>query len=377
MSVDRPIRILHAACALVDGGAETQMKLLLTYANRERFKQGVYFLRDDPSFTDRSHLSCYQIDRGSKLNLIPLYRQITGVIDDFKPDLIQLWLPEIMTWPASIYAKIKGIPTLSSQRLSLRGAVNWKTSLRESLIALPHFLSRKVVTNFPFENEPPWLRKQIENRQGQCVPNALLPMKERSETTDIDGWDDQACNILFVGRISPQKRLDVLLKATGRLIREGLNAYVYVCGVGKGTTYEKEMEALAESELEGRCHFLGYRADWRSIAHHFTLFAFPTVAEGMPNVLLEAMSAGLPSVATDIPEIREITRHQQEALLVEPDNTDAFATALGEIARNKELRARLSAAAMERSGDFSIESMVSAYERIYVDLIVPEGSATV
>ena len=84
--------------------------------------------------------------------------------------------------------------------------------------------------------------------------------------------------------------------------------------------------------------------------------------------MLEAMSAGLPTVAHDLLPVREIHEHENTALLVPLGDRAALGAALQRLAADARLRARMGAVARERAGRHSIEPMVDAYEALYREL---------
>lgn len=120
------MRILHITSALVGGGAETQLKLLMRGLADRGHEVGVVFLYDDPDFKERDGIKCFQIERGTKLDFSGLCSRIAAAINEFAPDVVHTWLPEIMTSPAVLHCRRSGIPCLSAQRRSLRESLPLK-----------------------------------------------------------------------------------------------------------------------------------------------------------------------------------------------------------------------------------------------------------
>lgn len=99
------------------------------------------------------------------------------------------------------------------------------------------------------------------------------------------------------------------------------------------------------------------------------VFVLASTSEGLPMVVLEAMSRGLAIVATAVGGVPDVVSDRVEALVVEPGNPAALAAALGELGSDPELRLSLGAAALRRSAEFSPEAVAGRVERIYRALL--------
>jgi len=169
--------------------------------------------------------------------------------------------------------------------------------------------------------------------------------------------------LLSVGRVSPEKRLDLLLSAYARAaaVREGLRLVV----VGDGPTRaELEMSAPAGVRFLGELH-------GHALAGVFAAadaFAFPSTTDTFGQVLLEAGASGLPVVAAAAGGAVDLVRHGVTGFLVRADDPDAFARALLDLAASEPLRRRLGEAgrdaALERTWNRSLAELRAAYRTI-------------
>lgn len=362
------MRILHVTSALVGGGAETQLKLLMRGLADRGHDVGVVYLYDDPSFNQRDGIRCVQIERGGKKDLCGLYRRIATGINDFNPTVVHTWLPEIMTLPAALHARRVDIPCLSAQRRSLRESLPFKDRMRDWTIALNHALATRTVCNFSFEREPLLLRTIIERRKGVVVRNAFQS-PDVTATVNPSWLREHSLKLIFVGRLVAQKRVELLLQAAAKLRDDGIDVQVGLYGQG---TKEGELKSLAHGLglIEGESvAFFGYQPDWQAAAKAYDLFVFPTVAEGMPNVLVEAMGLGLPTLATNIFEISSFIQHGEESWLVEPDSAVALYQGISKLQANQTLCESLALNGQKLADSLSVDHMVESYVRLYEEML--------
>jgi len=174
-----------------------------------------------------------------------------------------------------------------------------------------------------------------------------------------------------IGNRNPQKGHDHLIRATAALSRRHPGTALRILGaLSPGhDEYERGLHAAAaEGGLAGGA-FAAVDPGTRvpELIGAFDVLCMPSVpnSEGIPTVILEAMAAGIPVVATDVGAVREVVESCVSGLVVAPSDDDALAAALARLAGDPELRARLGAAGRERARAFSLESLADAYARAY------------
>ena len=170
--------------------------------------------------------------------------------------------------------------------------------------------------------------------------------------------------LLTVGRLSGQKGYPALLEALRAVCARHPEARAW--WVGEGELREELSRAVAaDGLLSSRVRLLGFRDDVRALLSAADAFVLPSVYEGLPFSLLEAMAAGLPCVSTTIPGVREVATDGENALLVPPGDAGALATAVSRVLDDGALAKRLSEAGRERAKAFDRRAMIEKTCAIY------------
>jgi glycosyltransferase involved in cell wall biosynthesis len=167
-----------------------------------------------------------------------------------------------------------------------------------------------------------------------------------------------------VARLQPEKGIANFLKAAARVYPSCPEARFLVVGDGP---LRGELLRLADRlGLRESVRFLGHRADARALIGRFDVLVVPSLTEGTPLIVLEAMAAGVPVIASAVGGIPDQVRHGGEGLLVPPDDTDALVDALLELLRDPD-RARLlgEAGRSRANSEFSHAAMVRKIEVVY------------
>lgn len=168
----------------------------------------------------------------------------------------------------------------------------------------------------------------------------------------------------WVGRVSREKGIDVFIDALASLQDRVLQAAI----MGDGPERAIEM-ARAESIAPSRFIWLGAVPDASRYFAAFDLFVMSSRTEGLPMVMLEAMAAGTPIVATNVGGIPDLIS-PTEGMLVRPEDPDALADAMRATLDDREAAsARARAARLRQKTEFDVGPWSARYESIYRDLI--------
>ena len=380
MTTTRKIRVLHIINTLDVAGAENALLRLVSRLDRQRFETAVVSLRDEgdlgPAIRALS-VPVYTVGmRGavpgpvSVLNLARIARR-------FKPDVIHGWLyhgnlagqfARLFTRDARVVWSIHNSLDSLRRHKPLTAAIIWlgarlsrtpdKIVYVSKTCALDHEtigydVTKSLIFFYGFDTQ-------------QFAPSLIARSSVRSELN----VPNDAVLIGHVGRYHPLKDHATFMRAAALVLNDYPNTYFLL--VGKDIAWENsELSGLAKQlGLCGRIHLLGKRFDIPRLTAAMDIAVSSSYdLEGFPNVIGEAMACGIPCVATDVSDIKEILG--STGSVVQPKNPSALGSALAEmIAIDSEGRSGLGKAARNRvEQKYSLPSATAQYEDLYEVLV--------
>ena len=197
----------------------------------------------------------------------------------------------------------------------------------------------------------------VPRRKLAFVPNPLRQPSSGQVVTFT------APTFLSVGRLVHQKGMDILLKAFQSVAAEIPEWRLVIVGDGP---LRCDLKAQARSlGIDGRVDWVGRVIDPFPYFHAAEVMVLPSRFEGTPNALLEAMSCGLAAVVTDgSPGPLEIVQNEVTGLVVPVEDTSSLAAALGRMAKDPTLRARLGKAGRERMNVYELDRVLEVWETV-------------
>lgn len=232
-----------------------------------------------------------------------------------------------------------------------------------------------------------WLERNVTSRRAArrlCVSSAILEQRrtqDRLPATQLQLMPNgtrigpprrpsvaQPIRLLAVGRLVEAKDYPNLLRAARALQERGCDFRLQIAGDGP---QRAALEALAvELGLGERVRFLGTRTDIATLMRQSDIFVLASAREGQPLVLLEAMAAALPIVATRVGGIPQTAAHGEEAVLVNPQDFEALAAAIERLLRDPARAAGLGLAARRRAlAQYSIDRIAQEHLALYRNLL--------
>lgn len=268
------------------------------------------------------------------------------LIRSLKPDAIETFTHDANVLAIPL-AWLLGIPVrIATHHGKIEGFSRWKEILHAWIVN--HMADYIVAVSEQTR------RKAIEEgiRSGKVVmiPNGITPVPvenaERQSVRRASGFVEKDVFFLSVGRLVYQKAHEYLVAALPEVLENTPNVKVGICGDGVlRTNLELQISSLG---LNDNVKLFGMQADVTKFLAAADVFVLPSRWEGLPIALLEAMSAGLPIIATQVEGVDQTVEHGVHGLIVPTESPDTLAKAILQLCRDPEMRRRMGEAARRR-----------------------------
>jgi len=364
------LRLALCITELEPGGAERALVHLALGLDRTRFEPVVYCLAARPPQPDAALVEALEAAgiavhflgaRGAGDTLSAL-RQLTQHFKSQRPHLVQSFLFHA-NMLGRLAARRAGVPHVVCGIRVAEHRGRWRlwadrvTSRKVDV----HVCVSQAVADFSRT------RGGLAEERLVVIPNGI-DVSTFDQTVAVDlttlGLPPGRRAVTFVGRLDDQKRVNWMLEHAqqwlGQLDQHDLPI------VGRGPQRELLEKIARQQGIGPRVHFAGWRDDVAGILKASDLLVLPSAWEGMPNVVLEAMAAGKPVVATDVEGVRELLGPAADDQVVPPGDAESFASKLVAIAGDPALASQLGAANRRRVAErFSLAAMLAAYQQLY------------
>lgn len=362
-------RILQIIPTLERSGAEKQLALLAAGLPKSDFETHVCALtRGGPLENDlrTANVPVTILDKRWKADPAAYWR-LKRFIQDLKPDLVHTWM-----FAANSYGRSAALQAKVPHIVGGERCVDvWKADYE---LAIDRWLARRserIVVNSSGVSEF-YVGRGIPAEKFVVIPNGVglaEPATTSREAILAElGLPPNSRLIGCVGRLWPQKRMKDVIWAADLLKVVRDDAHLLI--IGDGPERDRLVRFREQVRIEDKVHFLGHRADVPGLLPHFDLLWLASGYEGLPNVVLEAMAAGIPVVATDIPGNRDLVIENVTGFLVPVGDRAAIAQRANKILDDDALRHRLGTAGQERArAEFTIERMIERHANLYRELL--------
>lgn len=321
---------------------------------------------------------------GLHVSLAP-YFEIRKTLNEFKPDIIHNQTPGPVALSLFRYAKLHNIPLVSTDHAypdNLTQQLKLPKIAKEPLNILMNqyfisFLKRSEYATMPTE-------QAIADLIPKNRKHFKVPVEALSNGIDLSRFSAGDVNeqiykkyklpkneptVLYVGRVDPEKSIEILLEAFIQLADDVPKAHLVI--VGDGTAKPKLEKMAKNAGLSERIHFTGrvIGDDLPQIYRTAKLFAITSKTETQSIVLLEAMATGLPCVAVKAGAIPELVKTGENGFLCEADDVDAVANGIKTILTDSKKRQEMGAASTRKVKKHDINYTLTRIEEIYQSVL--------
>ena len=357
------IRIIHLIHQLGAGGAENGIINLANHIDRQRFEMAICAFVGKGSQTHRlgtDRIELFELNKraGNDLKLpFLLFR------------LFRKWRPDIVhthAWgtlcEGVLAAKVARIPIIihgehgtiqQTKRTRYIQKSVWRMTDRVLSVSKYHAQKLARTVGFPVQRIT-------------VLPNGVDSDRFQRGNRGRS-FVRKADDILIgtVGRLVPVKNQMVLIDAFSKLCNQDFNIKLII--VGDGPLRHQLQTVAKDTGCADRIEFLGRRSDVPEIMRAMDIFVLSSYSEGMSNTILEAMSSGLPVVATAVGGNPELVLNGKTGLLVPTNDPEKLERALCLLIRHEEMRKEMGMRGRERVKKyFSLRGMIDNYEKLYL-----------
>lgn len=309
--------------------------------------------------------------------------KLSKVIKKEGIDLIHSHTPFAGTFLTRIAGKLSGIPVITHAHA--RDCLNPNPLVKRLEIFLNKVSSRlacnKIIAVSNAIKEA-FVNQGHEESKIEVVHNGIDLKKSKSERNPEELREEP--NIKYgqkvigeVGRLCKQKGQHILIKAAPKVIKKFSDTCFVLVGedLEQGGQYKKNLIAITKKiGVRNRFIFTGYRDDIEDLLDTFDLFVLPSSMEGLPVVILEAMAASAPVVATSVGGNSEVVIDGETGTIIPPENPEALAEAIIYHLENPEISKEMGQRGYERvKKHFSKDKMVKKTFQVYEGIIQSSG----
>lgn len=366
------MRVLHLIKATQIGGAERHLLTLLPALHGLGVDVRLLVLTEaNKPMDDLLQLAQVQGVPAERLVLkgrlgLASLGDLRTALQHHAPDILHTHLIHADTLGTLVAGKTALISTRHNddafrRRTLIQALTRWQWHKARAGIAISEHLRQFCIS---VEGAPPAKIQTIRYGLQANAFNLAQAQTQRAELCRLAGLPDSSLILGMVCRLIEQKGISYALHAFSQLSAEFPQAHLLILGDG---ALKDDLVRLSRGlGLAERAHFLGWRSDAAHLMAGFDLFLMPSLWEGFGLVLLEAMAARLPIIASAVSAIPEVVIHQHNGLLVPPRDVPALVEALRLLMQDRSLRLHMGLLGEDRlETQFSVAPMAEATLKVY------------
>ena len=372
---DTRVRVLHVLATLLPGGSEISVLRLVSALDRGRYVVRVACLRGDAVLADEFRAAGIELVRfGMRGQFDPAcLLRLRRYVARERIDIVHTHM-DLADFYGALAGRLGGARGIVSTKHApdeFRTRRTWKRYPFLLLERLAYEMDDAVIV--VSEGLRTFLEKaeRLPRRKMVVIGHGIEPTSRpatRDEARGVLGLPSRGPLLGMVGRLSPEKGQIVQLRALPAVLAAFPQATCVFAGEGPTrAALEAEIRLLG---IADRVVLLGFRRDVPMVLAALDLFVQPSIYEGFGLSLLEAMAAGLPSVASRVGGIPEVIEDGHTGLLVPPQDPAALASAIIRLLGDRDGARRLGEAAAGRARDkYSLARVAARVDELYRDIL--------
>ena len=290
-------------------------------------------------------------------------------LEKFKPDLIHTQSPYSVGWEAVRASRRFGAPLVGTNHTAIEDFLPAGQLMRAYDA---RYYNHCDFVTAPYQKLLLRMREKGFRKPGRAVANPaelseFTPANPADKAEYKNGLGLQGPVLLYAGRLSADKRVDVLVRALPLLTKEFPTATLVVTGHGAA---EPGLRALAQKlGVAGNIRFVGFlsRKALAQVYKAADIFTFMSTSDSQSIALMQAYAAGIPAVCARARGLPDYTP-QNVGFLVEPGDVAGLAKHIQELLANQNLREQMGKAGVEFVQKFSPEKIAAEWEKIYTEV---------
>jgi len=378
------IGVLYIIWSLGLGGAEQVVINLAKGIDKKKFNVIVCCLNDKGIFAqevEKEGIEVIALGKRGKFDATVLFKLIR-VIKKYKIDIVHTHLWGANTW-GRIAAKLAGVKVVIATEHNVD---TWKPRYYFWIDRFLQYFTDKIIVVSEKVKEF-YVGEGISEKKIEVVHNGIPLFSSSFPSCHLPGGIKTGEVRERVGEefgIHPE---DKVLAIVGRLVEQKGHRYLFealhllngryklkVLVIGEGPQREKLVNMARQSGIEDKVMFTGIRQDVRRILSAVDILVMPSLREGLPMALLEAMANEVAVIASNVGGVPEVIIDKQTGILVKPGDKAELAEAINFLLEDESLRRKLAMEGKKRVTDeFSYNRMVERTEELYLGLLQKKG----
>lgn len=368
----RKIRVMHGISSWAMGGTERMLTHLIPHFDKTRFDSCLMCFNSPLPVSEEwkaSGIEVYHLNMDKRVSIIGIVRCMK-LLRQWKPDILMVYglranlMARFAAWLCRIPVFITG----------QRGIEDWKGRSEVFLERITSVFVDLYIGNSQACCDMLARREKISPQKLLAIPNGIdfkapenLDMRTREIKTK-HAIPPGSFIIGTVGRLQPVKGHHDLVAAAQIVLRKHPEAFFVLVGED---FRNGELQALAKHlQINERVCFAGYSKDVASWLATFDIFVLPSLSEGMPVAVIEAMFMSKPVIATNVGGTPEVIQDGQTGLLIPPSDPHQMAQSIITLIEKPVLRQKYATTGHDLAiSHFTVEIMTKRYENIFIKLL--------